>query len=87
MRPENTRMKRFLEQYGVHCMPKYIYEGSMRGTWRLYNLHEQWTEQLQDMLTSLSFTDFQGKPLGQFSGNGGMFSVFVRGHDALLQGK
>ncbi len=86
MRPENQRMKAFLASHGIKAMPKYIHEGSLRGLWRLYGApNEQWTEELRSKLDALGFLDFQGQPLHRFSGNGGLFSVFVMGHNELLQ--
>jgi len=84
LRPENKRMRNWLKRKGIDASVKYLWKGSMRGTWRLYNPKEKWTQELADKLSRLGFRGFDGKPLHQFSGNGGMFSVFVRGHDELL---
>ena len=84
LRPENSAMQDFLRQNGVDARVKYISSGSMRGTWRLQNPVMSWTPELQAKLTGLGFVDFNGEPLGPNSGNGGRFSVFVRGHDELL---
>ena len=86
MRPENMRMKKFLEDHGIKCIPKYLKEGSMRGCWRLYG-DGRWTPELVQRLTGLGFVDFDRSPLDEFSGNGGYFSVFVRGHDELVSDK
>lgn len=83
MRPENKRMQEFLKKNGVDAMPKWISTGSLKRSWRLYNLDEKWTLELADKLTSLGFRGLNG-PLGQYNGNGGMFSVFVRGHEEFL---
>lgn len=85
-RPENQRMQELLRANGIDATPKYIPDGSMRGCWRIYNHALQWTDELRQKLTALGFVDFDNQPLGQFSDNGGMFSVFVRGHNELLQG-
>ena len=93
MKPENKAMSRFLAQKGIkNVTAKYISTGSLRGCWRLYvrakqpdKLFETWTEKDADNLNSLGFTDFDGKPLGRFSGNGGMWQVFVRGHNELIE--
>lgn len=84
MRPENKKMQSFLQSHGIKAMPKYINKGSIRGTWRLYNSKTKWSMELADKLNNLCFRDFDGKPLAQFSGNGGLFCVFVRGHNELL---
>ncbi len=81
MRPESQRMKTWLKNHGIIAQPKYIRKGSMKGTWRLYNLNTTWTEELANKLNGLGFNDFDHKPLGKYSGNGGRFSVFVRGHE------
>ena len=86
MRPENKNMKRFLAQHGINANPKYLPDGSLKGCWRLYDKNTEWSIQLAEKLNNLGFMDFDNKPLGEFSGNGGRFSVFVRGHDELLNG-
>ena len=83
MGPENKRMQTFLKQNGINAMPKYIATGSLKRTWRLYNLKQSWSMDLADKLTALGFNGLHG-PLGKYSGNGGLFSVFVRGHFELL---
>ena len=84
MRPENKRMKQFLSNNGIKAVPKWLPDGSLKHCWRLYGKGQQWTPSLMEKLTSLGFVDFDYTPLGLFSGNGGMFSVFVRGHEELL---
>lgn len=83
-RPENTRMQAFLASNGIDAVPKYLPDGSMAGCWRLYNRVQKWSLDLAARLNGLGFTDFDGQPLGEFSGNGGSFQVFVRGHNELL---
>jgi hypothetical protein len=83
-RPENVRMQNFLSQNGITAKAKYLGEGSMRGCWRLYWPDVPWTQELADCLNELGFTSAHHEPLDQFSGNGGSFSVCVRGHDELL---
>ena len=85
LRPENQKMQEFLKSNGIDAKAKYIPNGSLRGTWRLYNPVMKWTPELQNKLANLGFTDFDGRALNPYSGNGGVFSVFVRGHDELLQ--
>lgn len=80
---ENKNMQNWLKQNGVNCTPKYISEGSLKGTWRLnggkFGDGSWWgNKELQDKLTSLGFVDFDGKPLSDYCGNGGDFSVFLR---------
>lgn len=84
MRPENQRMKAFLKQHNIEATPKFIWDGSLKRTWRLYNHDVKWTDELAARLTELGFVDFDHAPLGRYSGNGGVFSVFVRGHNELL---
>lgn len=83
-RPENLRMMQFLQSHGIDAIPKYIRDGSLRGTWRIYQRDGKWSQELADKFNELGFQDFDYSPLGEFSGNGGMFQVFVRGHDELL---
>lgn len=78
MRAENQRMKKWLKANGINALPKYLWNGSMRGCWRLYQKNVDWTEDMWVKLTSLGFVDFDGGPLDRFSGNGGRFSVFPR---------
>lgn len=84
MRPENYRMMAWLKERGIVARVKWIATGSMKRTWRLYESSTPWTLDLADRLNALGFVDYNNEPLGQFSGNGGMFSVFVRGHEELL---
>jgi hypothetical protein len=86
MRIENKRMMVFLKFHGIRAKARYEREGSMRGTWSLYDQETAWEPTLTAKLTELGFTDFQGKPLSWYSGNGGRFSVSVRGHNELLLG-
>lgn len=83
--PHNARMRAFLEQHNIQATPKYLFDGSLKGSWRLYNPDLKWSEELADSLNAIGFTDLWGKPLGRYSGNGGMFSVFARGHNELLK--
>lgn len=92
MRPENKRMQEFLKQNGIDAIPKYIFTGSLKRSWRLYgkngNGHDlsdyvKWTPELVTKLTDLGFTGLHG-PLGPYDGNGGVFSVFVHGHYEFL---
>ena len=84
MRDENQRMQQWLKAHGIDARVKYISTGSLKGTWRLYNPAVQWSEELGDKLTRLGFSGFDGRPFHRFSGNGGVFSVFVRGHKEML---
>lgn len=77
MRTENKNMQIWLAKNGIKAMPKYISSGSMRGTWRLFGKGKFWgNKELQNKLTALGFVDFDGKPLSDYSGNGGDFSIF-----------
>ena len=91
MRPENEKMKRFLADNGVKATPKFLWEGSLKGCWRLHNykkvngqiVFQKWfgDYDLQKKLTDLGFVDFDGKQLSDICGNGGSFSVFLRNND------
>jgi len=72
-------MQAFLLHHGIVCRAKYLPDGSMKHLWHLYG-PGKWTPELTAALTALGFTDFDRKPLGRFSGNGGTFSVSVSGH-------
>lgn len=76
-------MQEFLASHGIKAMPKYLWTGSLKHRWRLYDPETKWTKDLAQKLSSLGFTNFDGMPLREFSGNGGMFSVFVCGHQEL----
>ncbi len=97
MRLENQQMKAFLKANGIDAVPQYIKDGSVKGSWRLYGLvgknpdgspiWVKWWDnfELQDKLNGLGFTDLWGNPLSNSTGNGGDFSIFVRGHNELLE--
>jgi len=92
MRPENKRMQAFLKANGIKAVVRYNAAGSMKHTWHLYGKEkggvagfQAWTPELIDKLNNLGFKDFDGGPLQRFSGNGGVFSVSVRGHFELLE--
>ena len=93
MLDHNKRMQRFLQTHGIKAVPKYVFTGSLKGTWRLYgkidngktlDSYQKWTPEIFDKLTTLGFKDFDGHPLQWSSGNGGFFSVFVQGHNEFL---
>jgi len=86
MKIENTKMKTFLSKNGIVATPKFLATGSIKGCWRLYNNKVEWFDntELQEKLTALGFTYYDGRPLNNFSGNGGRFCVFVR-HEELTQ--
>jgi hypothetical protein len=83
MREENKAMQNYLKYHGIECRVKYIWNGSIKHTWRLYNPEIRWTDELAQQLNDLGFRDFDYKPLGKYSGNGGVFSVCVRGNYSL----
>lgn len=78
MLDHNKIIQDFLRKNGIIARVKRIDKGSLSNTWRLYNPNEKWTEELGLKLEDLGFRDFDGKPFNRFSGNGGVFSVFVR---------
>jgi len=83
-RPENIKMEEFLKANGIKAQAKYFHKGSMKGCWSIYGKDQKWTYDLLDKMDGLGFLDFDGKPLNWYSGNGGNFSVFVRGHEEFL---
>ncbi len=92
MRPENKRMQEYLKANGIEAIPKYIATGSLKHSWRLYGTggdgwegYQKWTPELVEKLTALGFRGLHN-PLGKFDGNGGLFSVCVRGHYEFLNG-
>ena len=80
MRIENKKMVEFLNANEVKARVKYIATGSLKGSWRLYEPKTDWynNTELHKKLTALGFTDYDGKPLNKFSGNGGRFQIFAR---------
>ena len=84
MRIENKRMQAFLLAHGIEAKVKYIPDGSLKHTWRLYDPTQKWDDSLRERLTNLGFSGLHGQ-LSEFEGNGGVFSVFVRGHYELLE--
>lgn len=96
MRPENQQMQAFLKANGIDAIPKYFKDGSIKGSWRIYGLAGKtpagrpiWVKwwgnkELQDKFNALGFTDLWGNPVDNTTGNGGDFSIFVRGHNELL---
>ncbi len=83
MLEHNRKMQAFLASHGIEVLPKYIPDGSLKGTWRLYNKSVKWSIFLANILNSIGFRDYNGKPLGIYSGNGGIFCIFVRGHEEM----
>jgi hypothetical protein len=84
MRPENKRMQAFLKDHGIIAGVKYLPDGSLRGCWSVYGREQPWTDELCARLGALGFRGFDGDMLNRYSGNGGAFSVFLRGHNELL---
>ncbi len=84
-REENVKMAEYLKQNGIDATPKYIWQGSMAGTWRLYNFKTKWygNKELQEKLTALGFRDYNNTPFTDFSGNGGVFQIFARQVDII----
>ena len=84
-RIENTNMQNFLAANGIKAKAKYIWHGSMKHVWRISDWRNQkWTPELCDKFNALGFLSHDGQPLQRFSGNGGAFQVFVRGHYELI---
>lgn len=80
MTPANKLMKELLAANGIKAMPKYLPDGSMKGTWRIYDKHTKWFDnpELWAKLTAIGFVDYDHKPFTQYSGNGGTFSICAR---------
>ena len=79
-------MAEWLRAQGVKAKVRYIWHGSLKTCWSLYDADQRWTPELADKLNGLGFRDFDGLPLRQHSGNGGLFSVFVTGHAEMIEG-
>jgi len=77
-------MQDWLQAHGIKARVKYMAAGSLKGTWRLYDGATLWDDALASRLNGLGFVSYDNKPLSTYSGNGGRFSVFVRGHSELL---
>lgn len=76
-------MKAFLKANGIDAMPKYIKNGTLAPSWRIYNHNIKWTAELAAKFTAMGFTGLHG-PIARYEGNGGVLSVFLRGHFELL---
>lgn len=76
---KNKAMQAELRKNGIEASCKFLHKGSLKGRWSLYNPNIKWfgNKELQKKFTDLGFLDFDGKPLSDFSGNGGGFSVCV----------
>jgi hypothetical protein len=88
-------MQDFLAANGIKAVARYNHNGSMKRTWHLYGKngkghelenYQKWTPELYNKLTALGFTSCFNEKLDQYHGNGGVFSVSVRGHYELLEG-
>lgn len=86
MRPENAAMQRFLADNGLPGVRvSYVRTGTLKGCWSVYRPGVKWSPEAASALSALGFVGFDDQPLGQYSGNGGQFSVLVRGHYELLE--
>jgi hypothetical protein len=95
MRPENKRTTDFLRKHGIEAKVKYIPTGSLKHTWRIYNPAIPWTVELAEKLEGLGFSGLHGPKFHRFirdgkelsfEGNGGVLSIFARGHYEFLEG-
>jgi hypothetical protein len=84
IRPENKRMQDYLAKHGIVARAKYFVDGSLKGCWRIHNGDVPWTDAIREKLTDLGFVSFDGELLSKYEGNGGVLSVWVRGHEELL---
>jgi hypothetical protein len=80
-------MQAFLKENGITTKVKFIADGSLKSTWRLYNPKIKWFDnpELWELLNHLGFRDFDGTTLTRFSGNGGIFSIFARHPEKTLE--
>ena len=86
MRIENRAMQDWLKTQGIEAQAKYFWTGSTKHSWRLSAKDRRWTQADADKLNSLGFTQAcDGKPLNQYSGNGGYWCVFVIGHNEFAE--
>ncbi len=94
MRPENKRMTEFLKANGIEARVKYIFTGSLKHTWNIYNPNIPWTVELAEKLESLGFGGLHGPKFHRymiegkevsFEGNGGVLSICARGHNEFLE--
>ena len=95
MKEENIKMMKFLKQNGIEAKVKYIFKGSLKNTWRIYNPSIPWTVELAEKLESLGFNGLHGKKFHRYiqdgkevsyEGNGGVLMIFARGHYEFLDG-
>ena len=90
MRPENAAMQAYLAEHGIKATPFFIWDGSMKGCWRIYckraGEYAPWTPEIWTRLNELGFANHQHESLGQYDGSGGIFQAFVRGHLEFLDG-
>ncbi len=82
MKPENKNAQAFLLHHGIKARAKYYPAGSVRG-WRFADSETKWTPALREKFTALGFTSYNGEPLHEYSGNGGVLCIFCRGHEEL----
>ena len=74
----NKNMKKFMLKNRIKTTSiRYNFAGSMKGTWNIYGRSQKWTPELIKKFTDLKFTDFDGRPLSKYSGNGDSFSISV----------
>jgi len=85
MLQHNKKIQELFKKHGLKIKAKYIKAGSLRGCWRIYNLSINWNNDIAKKINRMGFVDFDRKPLGIFSGNGGVLSIFIRGHEELLK--
>jgi hypothetical protein len=80
-------MAEWLETQGVHVKKaRFIWHGSLKTCWSLYDPAQRWSLELADKLNGLGFRGFDDKPLHRYSGNGGMLAVFAKGHAEMIEG-
>ena len=83
-RPENARMEAFLLHLGIPAQARYAAKGSMKGTWQIWSMKFQWSDEVRVRLIELGFTNAWHEPLSVHSNNGGYFEITVRGHNEFL---
>lgn len=87
LRPENARLLAFLAPHFPEINDlrvKRIRDGSLKGSWRVYAPNVRWSEAYAQKFIDLGFLNLWGDPDLKHAGNGGLFSIFVRGHNELV---
>lgn len=65
---------------GLKVNVSFIKTGSLKNNYRVYSRDIKWwgNEKLIEQLSLAGYVDFDNKPLSNYSGNGGLFSIFIK---------